>query len=151
MEAQTALQKAAQLCSRSEKCEADIREKLQTWKLDAALHNEVLKQLIDDNFINHRRYAYAFVREKFELQAWGRSKISYMLRAKSIEEYIISEALETIDDQQYESSLKQQLEKKERSIKYKNDLERKAKLTRFALSRGFETDLVYRLVGRQDD
>ena len=77
---QKAIDKMRRLCSRREYCISDIRSKLmkeleaKTDDVDAAL-----KQLVDEKYVDDRRYAVAYARDKAAIAGWGKTKIKYML------------------------------------------------------------------------
>lgn len=144
--AQEALARLQQLCSRGEKCIADVRTKLITWKIDSDEANEIIKILVEDKYIDEARYALAFVRDKARFSHWGAVKIQAALKAKNIPASVINSAIKELDDLPYEEDLKGILEKKLKNIKASNNAELKAKLIRFGLSRGFEYELVYKHV-----
>lgn len=141
---ENALTRAAALCSRCEQAESDIRRKLLSWGLSATDADKVIDRLIDERFLDNSRYASAFVRDKFRFEGWGRIKIAYQLKMKSIPPHIISEALTLIDDDEYIASLTRILHSKMRSLASKEPLQAKASLVRFAASRGFEPALIYK-------
>ena len=147
----TALTKAMQICSRRELCISDVETKLESWgitKLDARKISDIL---LKENFINEERYAKAFVNDKFSYNKWGKIKITSHLKAKRISSTTINSALDSIDNDQYASALEAILKLHKKSLKAKNDYELKAKLLRFGLSRGFESHLLYELIGDIDN
>ena len=81
-----ALRRAAALCSRQEQCTGQIREKLRSWNVDAELAQRVILKLHEEKFLDDRRYARFYVRDKFKLNRWGRIKITAMLRQKGIQD-----------------------------------------------------------------
>ena len=139
-----AYNKAALLCSRSEKCTAEIQEKLQLWGLSGDESEPVIEKLIDEKYIDDERYARAYVKDKFRFNRWGKQKIAYMLRAKKIPEEIINRALDEIEDLGYSEKLIKLLEDKAHSIKAQNAFDKRSKLMHFALSRGFESGEIYK-------
>ncbi len=143
---QNYLSKASRLCARNEKCEQDIRKKLNQWGVENEEVRNIIHELKDSGFIDHQRYASAFVRDKVRFNHWGRNKIAHALRAKNIEEPVISEALEQISPQQYEKALLEEMEKKNRTIKSSDQRERRNKLIQFLLQKGFEYGKVFELV-----
>lgn len=145
-EQNTAYQKAAILCSKSEKCLFEIREKLKLWGLTETGAEPVLKKLIAEKYIDDERFTQAYVKDKFRFNHWGKQKISYMLRAKNISEEIINQALNEIEDEGYSEKLHKLLEDKARSIKAQNSFDKRSKLMRFALSCGFESGEIYRVL-----
>jgi regulatory protein len=138
-----ALEKAMAQCSRREYCSDDIRNKLSLWGVDNDDIGKILRILISDNFINESRYATAFVRDKFKYNKWGKVKISAHLRGKKVPQDIISSALESIDNDLYIKLLRELIEAHRKSVKAKNQYDLKAKLLRYGLSKGFESNLLY--------
>jgi regulatory protein len=147
----TALSKAMALCSGREYCRHDMLLKLESWGVNAGDSEKILGLLVRDNFLNEQRYAEAFARDKFRYNKWGRVKIASQLRMKKIQSGIISAALGTIDGEEYADTLKKLLETHRRSVKAKNKYDLKAKMLRFGLSRGFESGLLYELLGSPED
>jgi len=138
----TALSKVQNLCSKQEKCCFDIRKKLDLWQLSLDEQDKIMQSLIDDKFIDENRYAVFYVRDKYRFNKWGRRKITYHLKKKKIPELIIANALEGISEQEYENNLEEILASKVRSIREDDPYKLKAKLYRFAESRGFESNLI---------
>lgn len=140
------LSKAMALCSGREYAPEDIRAKLISWGLSENDAEKALSALKKENFLNEKRFAEAFVRDKFNYNKWGRVKISFNLKTKKISPSLIREALECIDDETYKETARGLLEHQKKKIKAKNQYDLKSKLMRFGLSRGFEMDLLYDMV-----
>lgn len=136
--------KAANYCSRSEHCIAEVEEKLRQWGASKADYDKIIDYLVSERFIDNSRYARSFVRDKFQFNGWGRQKIRAMLRDKKIESEIISHALEEINDELYLSKLQLLLHQKAGTLSCEDSYSRNSKLYRFALSRGFESVLISR-------
>lgn len=66
-----------------------------------------------------------------------------MLRAKGISSEIMELAFEEIQADNYADDLKKLITDKEKSIKAKDKFDKRNKLMRFALGRGFESAKVY--------
>ena len=130
------------LCARAERSSGDALRLMATWDVDRSRRHEVLQKLISDKFIDDRRYAEAFVREKTSLSAWGEYKIRTALRRKGIDEKIISAALGDIDSEANIERLAQRLARKVKSIKYETPYQLKTKLLRYGLSLGFQMEQV---------
>ncbi|WP_430816690.1 regulatory protein RecX [Carboxylicivirga sp. RSCT41] len=146
MDYRQALNKAAALCSRKEYCTADIQKKLVNWDLTEEEVGKALEWLSGEKFIDDKRYAAYYVRDKFRFNGWGRIKIRYQLRGKQITSSVIDEALEQIDEGEYLKMLAELLHSKKRSVKNKDAWQKKAALARFAQSRGFEPDVVFSMI-----
>ncbi len=138
---------AEALCARSEHCAQDIRRKCFAWGLDEESGERLIKELQKGRYIDHVRYASAFVREKSRLNKWGQVKIAAALRSKGIEEETVKEALEEMPSEAVtEEVLLSLLRTKNRSLHDEDMRRRKEKLLRFAVSRGYAFDLAMRVV-----
>jgi regulatory protein len=139
----TALKKAMSLCARREYCSEDIRVKLDSWGINNPDADNIISRLIRENFINDKRYAEAFVKDKYHHNKWGKVKIASQLRAKRIASEVIDSALATVDEDQYRQTIKDILASHRKFIKAKNQFDLKGKLLRFGLSKGFESHILY--------
>ncbi len=148
MDYQTALNKATSLCVSSEKCEYDLKEKLDKWAVDVSDVIKIIEQLKKDDFINEKRYCNAFVKDKFKFNRWGKTKIAFMLRQKGISNQSIESAIDNIDTDEYISVLTDILSAKHKTIKDKDPYQTKAKLYNFAVSRGFENEVIKEVIKR---
>jgi regulatory protein len=137
-----ALNKCMELCSKAEKCTSDIRKKLFEWGISSEDAQRVIDELKQHRFIDDQRYAETYARDKFRFNHWGKVKIAFQLKSKSITDSIIFDALDGIDEEEYMEKLKEMLKQKSRSVKATSGYEGKAKLIRFAQSRGFEYEQI---------
>jgi regulatory protein len=142
-EQQTAYLKAAAICSQSEKCRSDIQEKLIRWGLPTEDSALVIDRLISEKYLDDERFARAYVKDKFRFNRWGKQKITFMLRAKGISAEIIELALGEIEDSDYSDDLRKLIEEKAKTIKAKDKYDKRNKLMRFAMGRGFESNQIY--------
>ena len=132
-----ALLKLTALCAKSEHCIEDIRQKMRRWDIDDDTQEEILQYLIKERYIDEERYTRAFIRSKFTYNKWGKYKIEQALYAKRISKDIYAPLLADIEDNDFTETLMPLLLNKNKSIKADSDYERRGKLTRFALQRGF--------------
>ena len=138
------------LCSRREYCVEDVRQKaLKALDGDVVAAAEVVETLVKEKYVDDLRYASAFARDKASIQGWGEVKIRYMLSAKKISCDVIDQALAEIDDRRASDRLHKLLENKYRSLK--DDPQRKLKLFRFALSRGYSYEKVNSYIKKLGD
>ncbi len=136
------LHKAASYCSISEHCVSEVETKLDAWCVGCNDKSTIIKRLIAEDFINEKRFCIYFVKDKFRFNKWGKIKISFALKGKGIDNALISEALNTIDDGEYEELLASILKTKLVGLKYEFEYEKQGKLFRFAQSRGFENNVI---------
>jgi len=138
-----ALNKAAALCSQSEKCPNDIFDKVVSWGLSEKDAARMVGYLTKEGFLDEARYARAFVSDKFRFEHWGKIKISYVLRGKGISDALISEAFEErIDPEEYMATCVELLKTRMRGMEQPLSQNDRAKLFRFANQRGFESSVI---------
>jgi regulatory protein len=137
-----ALNKCMAICSRSEKCVSDIMKKLGQWEIEPSESLIIIERLKEERFIDEERFTKHYVHDKLLLNQWGKIKISYLLKGKGIAKPVIHKAFEGINEETYQDILQNLLAQKSRQVKSKTDYEKKANLTRYALSRGFEYELI---------
>ena len=128
------------LAARSEKSSGDAMRLMQRWGVPEKERRGVLAKLVEQRFIDDRRYAEAYVREKSRLGGWGARKIALQLRSKGISQEIIKQALGKIDGYEQRQRLEEKLRRKLKGIKAVNDYELRGKLLRYALSLGYDYD-----------
>lgn len=146
-----AISKAMAQCSRQELCCEDLRNKLLSWGIENYDADKIIEILQKENFINESRYAAAFVRDKFKYNKWGKVKITAHLRSKKIPSDIIGEAIDSIDYDQYVNLLRSLIENHKKTVRAKNQYDLKAKLLRYGLSKGFESNLLYDILNEIGD
>lgn len=137
-----ALSELMAMCAKAEHCEYEMQEKMRRWGIPDDAQARIMARLVADKFVDDERYAEAFVRDKLRFNKWGRRKIDQALWAKRISEDIRQRALDSIADKEYIEILRPLLKQKSRSIRANSDYEARMKLTKFALSRGFDYDII---------
>lgn len=140
------LHKAASYCSISEHCVKEVEEKLTVWSVSDTDKKKIIDRLISEDFINEKRYSNYFVKDKFRFNKWGKIKISFALKQKGFDNDLINSSLSTIDDGEYEEMLASILKTKLFGLKYEFEYEKQGKLFRFAQSRGFENNVIDRVI-----
>ena len=132
----------AALCANAEHCQYDMLEKMKRWELSEEAQARVMARLIEERYVDDRRYARAFVKDKIRYNKWGHRKVQQGLWMKRIDKEIQDEVLDEIDDNEYLNVLKPLLKQKRKSIKANSDYELNQKLVRFAYGRGFTFDII---------
>lgn len=133
------LERMRALCSRREYCVSDIMKKASAaLGGDDKAASEIVASLVADRYLDDRRYASAYARDKASISGWGAAKIRYMLASKGVARDVIAEALAGIDADKAGIRLEKLIENKYRSLK--DDPQRRMKLLRFALGRGYSYD-----------
>lgn len=137
-----ALEKAMHFCAYQERNQQEVRKKLKTFELEELEVEEVIAELINQNFLNEERYAKAYVRGKFRINKWGKLKITSALTQKDLSTYCINKGLEEITNDEYSETIKALLSKKISSFT-DLDYKSKAKAVNYLMSKGFESNQVW--------
>jgi regulatory protein len=139
-----AFQKAKHYCGYQERNHQEVKEKLYSFGLYKQQVEELLSQLIEENYLNEERYAIQFAGGKFRMKQWGRVKIKYELKQKRISEYCIKKGLKEIDEEDYRKTLQKLAEKKWASVKGEgvNHFVKLTKTTDYLLQKGYEPELI---------
>jgi regulatory protein len=140
---QVARDKMVQWTNKAERCHSDVRKKLMDWGMYRDDREEIIGWLIEQNLINEQRYAEAFVHDKFEFNKWGASKIQMQLKQKGISERNISDALKTIPAEDNTSMIDDIIRKRLPATKGLQSYQKKIKIARYLISRGFESDTAW--------
>jgi regulatory protein len=146
MDYETALKRAAALCSSQEQCTSHIRQKLNSWKVSEQDAEKVIQVLKREKFLDDTRYASFYVKDKFRFNGWGKIKLRVMLAQKGIAEQAIEDALNQIDPERYRQRCEAIISEKAATLRETNQFKRKGKLFRFAAQRGFESDLIHQIL-----
>ena len=141
-----ALRSLMNLCVKAERSEFDVRRLLERWGIAVEERQRIVDTLVRERFVDDRRYAEAYVREKVRFSGWGRFKIRAALRAKRIDESIIEEALGQVDGASMREKLEHRLRIKMDRTKARDEYDLRGKLLRYGAGLGFDTDMVLEVV-----
>lgn len=135
--------KAARFCAYRERSVTEVRTKLIALGASESDTDTLIKELIRENFIDESRYASAFASDKFRFNKWGKVKIRQQLRQKQLDEEEIDKALGQLPLEEYREMIRSLAEQKLKGLP--QDLEpgqKKQKVIRFLLQKGFEYEMV---------
>lgn len=131
------ISKLTAVCARAEHCKDDMLRRMQRWQVDEATQREVISYLVKEKYIDEERYARFFINDKIKYNRWGRRKVEQALYFKHIPREVYEPLLDDVANEDFESVLLPLLQNKEKNLKYANDYEKRIKLLRFAMQRGF--------------
>ncbi|MDX1685750.1 MAG: regulatory protein RecX, partial [Saprospiraceae bacterium] len=136
------LERLQKYCAYQERCHSEVRNKLLNMKVYGDDLEEIISQLVQENFLNEERFARSFARGKFRMKRWGRYRIKLELKRRDISEYCINKAMSEIDEQDYLSTLDDLVEKLIGEYQHLSPAERRQKITQRLGRRGFEFGLI---------
>ena len=141
-----ALQKMQRYCAFQERCHSEVRQKLIEISVYGDTLEEIIAELIADNYLNEERFASVFTLSKFHQKKWGKIRLKSELKARKISDYLIQKAVKEIPNEEYETTFAILSEKCWESINEKNTLKKRKKFCDYMLRKGWESDWVYEKV-----
>jgi len=141
-----AIQRIRHYCAYQERAQQEVRDKLYELGMTKDEVEEIMSDLIAENFLNEERFAVQFAGGHFRIKGWGKLKIQHALQQKRVSSYNIKIGLKAIDGDAYLKTLEQLATKKWNSLKGERGLSRMAKTYAFLHQRGFEPILYQPIV-----
>ena len=134
-----AIQKIRHYCAYQERSHFETREKLYSLGLYKNQVEQIMANLVEENYLNEERFAIAYAGGKFRMKKWGRLKISHALAQKKVSSYCIKTALSGIDEAEYEKTISDLAKAKYRALKNeKNEAVKTKKIIQYLLQKGYE-------------
>ncbi|WP_018613050.1 regulatory protein RecX [Segetibacter koreensis] len=137
-----ALQKIKHYCSYQERCHREVKDKLYSFGLRKNEVEELVSQLIENNYLNEERFAIQFAGGKFRMKQWGRKKIQYELQQKGVNSFIIKIALKELEEKKYLETLQKLAAAKWKALQDENKLVRQSKTNAYLLQKGYEQGVI---------
>src|SRR5437762_6133679 len=81
-----ALQKLRHYCRYQERCHSEVKNKLFELGVDKNEQDEMIIELVEEDYLDEERFALAFTTGRFKIKQWGRKKIQYALKEKMVNE-----------------------------------------------------------------
>jgi regulatory protein len=140
------LQKLANYCAYRERCTSEVHEKMNKLNVPECYRSEMVKILIEQNYLNESRFAEAYCRGKLRNNSWGKRKIFYQLKALKIPEQLIKHSILNIDPEEYEEKIKTLIFKNVRKYGNPRITKNKLLLMKYLYQKGFETESIERAI-----
>ena len=137
-----AFKKIKHYCGYQERSHNEVKEKLYGFGLYKAEVEEIISDMIENNYLNEERFAIHFAGGKFRIKQWGRKKILYQLQQKGVNKSNIKIALKEIDEEQYLATLEKLAFRKWTELTGEQYLLRQSKTNAYLLHKGYEQSLI---------
>ena len=141
-----ATKKLEHYCAYQDRCHEEVIQKLRSMKMDQDEIDQIIVQLIADNFLNEERFACSYARGKHRIKNWGKIRIVNELKFRKISGTLIKIALKEIDDSDYLDMLDALADKHWETITERNTMKKRKKFCDYLLRKGWETELIYQKV-----
>ena len=135
-------QKLVNFCVYQDRCHTEVEQKMKEFVLIPEAKEEIILYLIKENYLNEERFAKSFTRGKFYIKKWGKNKIKQQLRLKGISDKLIAISFSEIDDLDYQLTIRELIEKLLPTYNGLKDYQRKQKLIKFLMSKGYEFEMI---------
>lgn len=135
-------QKLVNYCVYQDRCHAEVEQKMREFLLIEEAKEEIILYLLKENFLNEERFTRSYIRGKFYIKHWGRTKIKMNLKQKQISEKLINSCFDEIYEPDYEKTIRKTFEdyySKQTGLK---EYQKKAKTIKYLMSRGFEYEKI---------
>ena len=148
------LNRAKNLCVKREYSTGQIRKKFVEWgiKRGDGLSKEQIDSLLEvlqrGAFIDDLRYSRAYIRDKAKFSNWGERKIVNYLSLAGVADYVIKEAISLERDVLSGVDVEAILQKRWSTIKGDSLQQKRVKLLRYGISRGFDYNRVMNIVDK---
>jgi len=146
-----ALEKLKYYCAYQERCHQEVKNKLWDFKLSQNERENIVVELISQNYLNEERFAESYAEGKFRIKKWGRVKIKQKLKEKQVSDYCIKKGLSAIEEEEYIETLTQLIRQKYYNIKDTNLYKKKVKTINYCYQKGYETDLAWEILNKEID
>jgi regulatory protein len=143
------LNKMFRYCSYQERSVFDVRKKLESYQANSSLIKQIIEKLIDEGFLDEKRFAETYTLGKLRSNSWGKKRIIQGLKERSIDQEIIHKATESIDKSEYKQIIEKLINKKLKMIRDTDPYLIKNKVARYLMSKGFESHLVWEEINNQ--
>ena len=134
--------KLQKYCAYQERSHKEVRTKLLKLKVYGDDLENIISQLVQDNFLNEERFARSFARGKFRIKSWGRLRIVNELKQRDISDYCIRKALSEIDDEEYLETLHRLAAQLMDAFDHLHPAEQYKKVSSRLLRKGFEYPMI---------
>ena len=141
--------KLVNYCVYQDRCHSEVEQKMRDFLLIPEAKDEIFLYLIKENYLNEERFTRSYIRGKFYIKHWGRSKIKMNLKQKGITEKLISKSMDEIDENDYKKTLNkiyQDYFSKQKGLK---EYQKKSKTIKHLMSKGFEYDVILEIFNNE--
>ena len=139
-------QKLVNYCVYQDRCHAEVEQKMREFVLIPEAKEEILLYLMKENYLNEERFTRSYIRGKFYIKSWGKTKIKMHLRQKGINDRLISTCFDEIDEEDYQKTLHRIYDNYSSKLSGLQNYQKKSKTIKYLLSIGFEYENILQII-----
>ena len=133
-------------CAYQDRCHEEVRSRLKELGVWGDDLEEIIAELISENFLDEERFAKSYSRGKFRIKNWGKIRIVSELKKRKISDYCIKQGLLEIDADEYLETIEKLQKKYAATHPELNAFELQTKTIHYIYSKGFEMDKILEIV-----
>jgi regulatory protein len=111
--------------------------------------DQIISELITNNYLNETRFAQAYVRGKFRHKKWGKIRIQSQLKLRQISPWNIKKAMEEIPYEEYLKTFDELFNKFWVQYKQKDLFLCQKKVVDRLQYRGWENELIFEAINQK--
>ena len=142
---------AINLLSRKDRTKKEIESKLIEKGYDKGVIASILDKLKEYNYINDEIYCEKYINDKVKFSKYGKNRIKANLYAKGVDKDIISQKIIEIDSNLEYNRAFELAQKKLASLQKYDKIKIKSKLSYHLISKGFDYDVVNKVIRELTD
>jgi len=135
-------QKLVSFCLYRDRCHSEVEAKMKEFFLIPEAKDDIMVYLINERYLSEERFTRSYIRGKFYIKHWGREKIKLNLKSKKIPEKLIFSCMDEIYEGDYIKQIHIFTEKLLQTSQGLNKYQKKNKLIKFLVSKGYEYDII---------
>lgn len=139
-------QKMVNYCVYQDRCHSEVEQKMRDFLLVPEAKDEILLYLMRENYLNEERFTRSYIRGKFYMKGWGRSKIRMNLKFKGVPEKLINQCFDEIDEADYEKTLRKLYTDYIGKLKGLQEYQRKSKTITHLIGKGYTYDEIRNVI-----
>lgn len=136
--------KLCSYCAYQERSSTEVVRKMQEFDLSENEREDMTSFLVNEGYLDDKRFATTFAGSKFRQKKWGKQKIMIGLIQKGIDRCLCEQVLTEISDEEYYSAMLSLLEKKAALLDEPDIYRFRLKLYNFVKSKGYENEMIWR-------
>ncbi len=146
---QEAQKKLERYCAYQERCHQEVVQKLKSLNIIPVAIDQIISELITNNYLNETRFAQAYVRGKFRHKKWGKIRIQSQLKLRQISPWNIKKAMEEIPYEEYLKTFDELFNKFWIQYKQKDLFLCQKKVVDRLQYRGWENELIFKAINQK--
>ncbi len=129
-------------CVYQDRCHQEVEQKMRDFLLVPEAKEEIFLYLMRENYLNEERFARSYIRGKFYMKSWGRSKILNHLKFKGVPEKLAKQCFDEIEEDDYLKTLTKLWQDYYSKLKGLQEYQKNSKTIKYLLGKGFEYEYI---------